>query len=71
MFQVSPREGQLSALPSDCPRNWDRTIPESQGAQWEEAEQDWQASAITQVGCIQLVKMQVELSGRLSLLSLL
>lgn len=44
---------------------------ESWGAQWEEAEQDWQASVITQVGCIQLVKMQVELSARLSLLCLL
>lgn len=40
-------------------------------AQQEEARQDWLASVITSVGCIQLVKMQVELSSRRYLLSVL
>lgn len=40
-------------------------------AQQAEAKQDWLASVIASVGCIQLVKMQVELSSRRCLLSVL
>ena len=44
---------------------------ESWGAPWEEAGPDWQSSVISQVGRIQLVQMQVELSSKLYLLSVL
>lgn len=61
------------APPPGCPRNWGRTAPaggEMRGSAGE-ARQDWLASVMASVGCIQLVKMQVELSFRHYLLSVL